>query len=202
MQLYITDGSPYARIVRMLILEKGLEQRITLMPAQTRQADSPYYAINPSGRVPFLVRDDGVGMEESALICRYLDRIDARPILREPSGEDEWEALRLEALARSMLDGLAVWMRELRRPPNERSPTILRHEAGRSVRLADLWERTIDHPLMRGSLNLAQLTLAAALGLEGRCGEFAWRSGRPRLAAWFTSFEQRPSYRQTAPAPR
>mgnify|MGYP006169889757 CR=1 FL=1 len=41
----------------------------------------------------------------------------------EPSGEDEWEALRLEALARSMLDGLAVWMRELRRPPNERSPT-------------------------------------------------------------------------------
>jgi len=69
MKLYITDGSPYARIARIVVLEKGLHNRVEIVVAQTRFADSPYYRINPSGRVPYLVRDDGVGLEESALIC-------------------------------------------------------------------------------------------------------------------------------------
>jgi hypothetical protein len=66
MKLYFTAGSPYARITRIVIIEKGLEDRVDIVPAQTRIADSPYYRINPSGRVPYLVRDDGVGIEESA----------------------------------------------------------------------------------------------------------------------------------------
>ena len=43
------------------------------MPAQTRLMDSPYYSVNPSGRVPYLVRGGGVGMEESMVISRYLE---------------------------------------------------------------------------------------------------------------------------------
>ena len=136
MKLYITPGSPYARIARMVILEKGLESRVEIIVAQTRLADSPYYRINPSGRVPYLVRDDGVGMEESALICAYLDQLEGKPIFGLPAGDEAWEAHRLEALARSMVDGLAVWSRERARPENERSPTVIRHEAERSRRLA------------------------------------------------------------------
>ena len=60
MKLYITPGSPYARIARVVVLEKGLESRVEIIAAQTRLADSPYYNINPSGRVPCLIRDDGV----------------------------------------------------------------------------------------------------------------------------------------------
>ncbi|RPI44772.1 MAG: hypothetical protein EHM59_11940 [Betaproteobacteria bacterium] len=200
MKLYITDGSPYARIARIVIVEKGLEDRVEIVAAQTRRIDSPYYAINASGRVPYLVRDDGVGMEESALICAYLDQLDARPMFDLPPGEQRWEALRLEARARSMMDGLAVWMRELRRPVHERSPTLIRHEADRSARMANLWEHEIEHPWMRGPLNMAQITLACALGLEGRCGDFRWRDARPRLSAWFETFAARPSFVRTAPA--
>ena len=36
MKLYYTAGSPYARIVRILILEKGLQDRVELVPAQVR----------------------------------------------------------------------------------------------------------------------------------------------------------------------
>ena len=50
-----------------------------LVPAQVREPDSPYYRINPSGRVPWLLRDDGTGLEESALICAWLDALDGRP---------------------------------------------------------------------------------------------------------------------------
>jgi glutathione S-transferase len=198
MKLYITPGSPYARMARIVILEKRLEDRVETIFAKTRTADSPYYQINPSGRVPYLVRDDDVGMEESALICAYLDQVDSRPIF--DAAADNWEARRVEGLARSLLDGLSVWLRELYRPENERSPTVIRHEIARSERLLDLWEKKeIDHPLMHGPLNIIQLTLACALGLEARNADFRWRAGRPKLTAWFERIAARPSFIATAP---
>jgi glutathione S-transferase len=199
MKLYITPGSPYARIARVLILEKGLQDRVEIITAQTRLADSPYYGINPSGRVPYLIRDDGVGLEESSLICAHLDRLDGQPAFDLPDGDQAWEARRLEALARSLLDGLAVWSREILRPRNEQSPTVIRHEERRSARMADLWETEIDHPLMCGALNLAQITLACALGLEARIPDFRWRPGHPKLCDWFGRIATRPSFAVTAP---
>src|SRR6516165_4773703 len=110
MKLYITPASPYARMTRIVVIEKGLESRIEIITAQTRHTDSPYYKVNPSGRVPYLIRDDNVGLEESAVICVYLDQLDGKPVFDLPTGKQQWEGRRLEALARSMLDGLTVWV--------------------------------------------------------------------------------------------
>jgi glutathione S-transferase len=201
-KLYITPGSPYARMARIVVLEKGLENRVEIIPAKTRVADSPYYGINPSGRVPYLVCDDGAGLEESALICAYLDHLDGKPAFDPPADDQSWLARRLEALARSMLDGLSVWGRELSRPANERSPGVIQHETDRARRMADLWEAEIDRPLMRGALNMAQITLACALGLEARNPDFRWRPRRPKLCAWFDRVAARPSFTATAPPSR
>jgi glutathione S-transferase len=198
-KLYITPGSPYARMARIVVLEKRLAGRVEIVAAQTRTVNSAYYQINPSGRVPYLVREDGVGLEESALICAYLDRLDGKPSFSLPAGEQAWEARRLEALARSLVDGLAVWGRELYRPVNERSPGIIRHEIDRAARMVDLWEREIDHPFMRGALNMAQITLGCALGLEARNPDFDWRSGHARLPDWYGPIAARPSFQTTAP---
>jgi glutathione S-transferase len=199
MKLYITPGSPYARMARIVVLEKRLAGRVETITAKTRAADSPYYSINPSGRVPYLIREDGVGMEESALICAYLDHLDGEPALQLPVDARSWEARRLEALARSMLDGLSVWGREILRPENERSPGVIQHEIGRAQRMADAWEREIDHPLMRGSINMVQITLGCALGLEARNPGFHWRAGRPKLSAWFDRIAARPSFAASVP---
>ena len=199
MKLYITPGSPYARIARIVVLEKGLESRVEVIVAQTRSANSPYYAINPSGRVPYLVRYDGVGLEESAVICAWLDHSRGEPVFDPPTGDIGWEARRLEALARSMLDGLSVWGREILRPQGERSPTVIQHEADRASRFADLWEAEVAHPWMRGALNLAQITLGCALGLEARNPHLHWRQGRPILCDWFDRIAARPSFAATAP---
>jgi len=199
MKLYVTPGSPYARMARIVVIEKGLEKRVEVVFAQTRTAGSPYYRINPSGRVPYLVRDDGVGMEESALICDWFDQLDGKPAFALPAGEAGWEARRLEGLARSLLDGLSVWLRETYRPESERSPGVIRHEIERAQRLLDLWEREIGHPYMRGALNMAQLTLACALGLEARNPDFDWRSGHAALRHWYAPLAARPSFTATAP---
>lgn len=199
MKLYITPGSPYARMARIVVLEKDLQSRVETIVAKTRVADSPYYGINPSGRVPYLVAEDGVGMEESALICAYLDHLDSEPALDLSGGDRSWEARRLEALARSMLDGLSVWGREILRPENERSPGVIEHEKDRAQRMADVWEREIDHPLMRGALNMVQIALACGLGLEARNPGFLWRPRHPRLSEWFDKIAARPSFTATAP---
>jgi glutathione S-transferase len=199
MKLYVTPGSPYARMVRIVVLEKGLQDRVDVIFAQTRTPNSPYYEINPSGRVPYLVRDDGVGLEESAVICAYLDQLEGKPAFDLPTGEQAWEARRLEALARSLVDGLTVWLRELYRPANERSPGLIRHETERASRMVDLWEREIGDPFMHGALNMAQITLACALGLEARNPDFDWRSGHARLLDWYGPIAARPSFAATVP---
>ncbi len=138
MQLYVTLTSPYARLARMVVAEKGLQDRVEIVVAKTRAPDSPYYRINPSGRVPYLVDDAGVGMEDSQLICAYLDGLDGKPRFH-PADTPDWSYRRLEARARSLCDGIAVWAREMGRPEHERSPTTLGHEAARTQRMADLF---------------------------------------------------------------
>ncbi len=199
MKLYITPGSPYARIARIVVLEKHLENRVEIVEALTRSDDSPYYKIVPSGRVPALTRDDGPVLEESAVVCRYLDHLDGAPMFALPGGEAMWEPLRLGAQATSLLDGLSVWLRETRRPMGEQSPTTLRHEAARAERLVAWWETEIGHPWMQGPLNFAQLVLVCALGLEARNPGFRWRTGHPHLTAWFDRLAARPSIAATVP---
>lgn len=186
-------------MARIVVIEKNLGARVATVVARTRQADSPYYKINPSGRVPYLVRDDGVGMEGSMVICAYLDQLDGAPALGVPAGSDAWEAPRLEASAQSTLEGLAVWARELRRPESERSPAVIAHEAARAARMADSWEQWMEHPLMAGELNMLQIVLACAFGLEPRLPAFRWRAGHPKLSRWFASISRRPSFIATQP---
>ena len=199
MKLYITPTSPYARVARIVVLEKGLGGRVEIIEARTRTAGSPYYDINPSGRVPFLVCDDGPAIEDSILIGTYLDNLDGRPVLTPPYDQDHWAYGRLEAYARSITDGLSVWVREMRRPENERSPTIIAHEAARAERLADFWEREIGHQLMQGPLNLAQLYLLVGLDQIVHWKLADLTRDRPHLAAWRARLHERSSVKVTAP---
>lgn len=199
MKLYITPTSPYARVARMVVLEKRLQDRVDIVEARTRAAGSPYYDLNPSGRVPFLVSDDGLAIEDSQLIAAYLDNLDGRPALTPGYAPGGWAYGRLETYARSMTDGLSVWVRELRRPEGERSPGIIAHEAARADRLADFWEREVAHPLMQGPLNLAQLYLVAGIDQAAFWGLGRYDQGRPALAAWLAQLHERPSVKATAP---
>lgn len=202
MKLYVTMTSPYARIVRTAILEHGLQGKIEIVRARTRETHSPYYQMVPSGRVPYLERDDGPGLEETDVICAYLDHLSDRPALMRQPHDADWQAGRLHALARSLLDGLAVWVRERRRPENERSPTILAHEADRTRRLLDHWEGEVASPLMRDGLSITHLTLFVGLEVaSGMLGPQAIAS-RPNLADWHAELGQRPSLIATRPPER
>lgn len=195
MKLYVTITSPYARLARIVVIEKGLQARIDVIEAQTRTADSPYYAINPSGRVPFLIDDAGVEMEDSQLICAYLDNLDGKPRLHRP--ENDWPYRRLEARTRSLCDGISVWVREMRRPADERSPTILAHEAARGLRMATFFESEVRGALLQGPPTMAHLVLAVAIDFAKDRGFGDLTDGRPQLAAWRRNMDAMPSLAAT-----
>ena len=200
LKLYVTTNSPFARLARIVVLEKGLESRVEQIIAKTRQANSPYYQVNPSGRVPCLVLPDGRRLEDSQLVCHYLDHLDAAPRFEPPAGDAGLEVRRLEGLARSLVEGVSVWIREGFRPPDEQSPGVIAHERERAVRLVDVWESEVGHPALQGSLgNMAQLTLITALHLERWNPDFKWRVGHPNLVKWAESLADRPSIRDTMP---
>ena len=149
--------------------------------------------------MPYLIRDDGVGMEDSQLICIWLDRLDGSPRFDHPAGQERWESRRLEALARSLMDGLSVWGRNIVLSESERSETMIAHERQRSRRLFDLLESQIGHPLLTGELNLVQITLVCALQLERRNPDIQWRQARPESSKWMDKINVRTSIIETLP---
>jgi len=199
MKLYVTPTSPYARLAMIAMHDKGIAGRIELVWTRTRQPEDPLFAVNPSGRLPFLQLADGGGMEDTDLIVDYFDALVPPRKYGVPDGEAHWPFRRFEATARSMLDGVSVWAREIIRPPDEQSPGIIDHERRRALRLADYFETVIGETAFAGELNMPQLLLFCALDLERRVPEFDWRDGRPALRNWFDGIASLPAV--TAPLP-
>jgi len=140
MKLFYTPNSPYARIGRVFVLERGLRGRVSFEPTTVRDPNSALLAINPSGKVPTLQTDDGFVLAETRVVCEYLDQIagGTRLISMEATAE-----LQVEGFAFNLLDGITAWFREQRRPANEQSPgvwrtgrTRRRDAAGRCARRA------------------------------------------------------------------
>ena len=201
MKLYVTPTSPYARLASIVRLEKGLADRVELVWTRTRDPADPLLAINPSGRIPFLLLDDGTGYEDTDVIVAYLDNLESPHRFGPPGGEAYWPFRRLHAMARSMLDGVAVWAREIVRPANEQSPGIIEHERRRAGRMADYFEGIIGNPPLTGDLNSVQLILFCVLDLDRRLGDLDWRTGHPGLVHWYARMLDVPSVGGSAPPP-
>jgi glutathione S-transferase len=77
--LYDFHGSPCARRVRIVMLEKGLEWETKLVDLTKMEQKRPeYLALNPNGLVPTLVHSDRV-IYESNVITEYLDAVFPEP---------------------------------------------------------------------------------------------------------------------------
>ncbi len=202
-RLFFSAGSPYARMIRIAVAELGLGDRITAEETTLRDPASTLLPYNPVGRVPCLVLQDGTVLTETGLILAWLDRHSGRPPLLPMDGADGWRGLAAYGRVTGLLDGIAVWNRELRRPVEERSPGVIALETLRANRVADVLEGEVAAGLHGGDgLDAGRLGLACALGYcERRHTVWAWRTGRPALSAWFDAFAARPAFQATIPPP-
>ena len=105
MLLYDQQNAPNPRRVRIFLAEKGLtcaRKQINIVKAENLTAE--FLEVNPRGRLPTLLLDDGTVLDESVAICRYLEERYPNPPLM---GTDALSKARIEARHRHVeFDGL------------------------------------------------------------------------------------------------
>ena len=194
MKLFYASGSPYARIVRVVIRELGLavvEIEVTL-----RDPNSALLRFNPGGKVPTLQLDDGTILNESLLVLAYLDTQHAGRKLLPMDGSDGWRVLSELGRAYAFLDAVTVWNRELRF--GQSAPGVIALERERADRAADALEAAIAGGAYSGPIDAGQIVLAAALeNFARRHKVWDWRIGHPRLSAFLDDIGARPSFTAT-----
>ena len=203
MQLYYTLNSPYARKARIIIHELGLKPRVEDVIVSL-PADARYRAVNPLGKVPALVLNDGTIIYDSPVICEYLDELGNGaffPRARSPRGAQErWRALTLQALGDGLADAVVRRNQERRLPDEKRSAEVLERQT-KAIEAAFL---ALERDVVKfpAEPTIGELAVASAIGyLDFRVPEDGWRMRYPRFAAWLEKFAERPSLQATKPPP-
>ncbi|MBK8999769.1 MAG: glutathione S-transferase N-terminal domain-containing protein [Myxococcales bacterium] len=197
MKLLGSLTSPYARKVRILLAEKGIA--CDFQEAVPNAQDSPIPALNPLGKVPVLVRDDGSVLFDSPLILEWLDRSKPPPLI-PADGEERWQVLLWQALADGMMDASVLLMMETRRAPEHQSKTALAHQAGKVASAMEYANARIrGDTLVGASFSLADIALGSALEYVDLRNPHAWREQHPALAGWHAKLAERSSFSATRP---
>jgi glutathione S-transferase len=201
MKLHWSPRSPYVRKVMIAAYEAGLADRFERVRSVVamRKPNRTVMLDNPLSKIPTLVLDDGRALFDSAVICEYLDSLHTGTPLFPPSGPQRWEALRWHALGDGMLDALILWRNEREREPVQRLQDLMEAFGLKTRAALALLDREAD-ALEAAAFGIGHIAIVCALGyLDFRFADFNWRSGHPRIAAWFGRQSQRPSVQKTAP---
>ena len=195
MRLFYSPTSPYVRKVMTTAFAVGAEALITKLPTNANESPAELVAHNPLSKVPCLVTDDGVALFDSPVICEYLDATHGTGMLFA-HGAARWRALRFQALGDGIMDASVPRRAEMARPADEGRTAVIHRYERAVTRSLDMLESDppADH------LDIGTITVACALGyLDLRFAPDAWRTGRPKLTAWYEKMAARPELAQTAP---
>ena len=197
MKLFIPIPSPYARKCRIVAREKGLADRVEEVVVDLYGAAPELAALNPVDQVPCLIAEDGLPLNDSPVICEYLDRLGSGAVLLPEAGPERWAVKRIETLGNAALEMGVKWVLEKRRPEGERSPTWMGRWADRMGRCLDGLEAA---ELSAEPLDMGVITAGCVVTwIDFRHPEFDWRTGRPNLVALQAALETRPSFADTRP---
>ncbi|MGO4701976.1 glutathione S-transferase family protein [Dyella sp. 2RAB6] len=197
MKLLYQTHSPYARKVLVAAHEIGLASRLEVIHHETSptRRNEAVYAVNPLGKVPVLLRDDGSVLFDSNVICEYLDGLHDGPKLIPAQATAHYGVLLIQALAQGISDaGIAARWDIERRPEALRWPVLVEAYREKIAATCDYLEREFDVD----AVDLGAIALATALSWIEFREVYDFRVRRPRLAAWYERFAQRPSMRATA----
>ena len=107
-------------------------------------------------------------------------------------------AFQIDGVASLLMESLFYRSHENRREEGERSAGFIHKETARANRTYDALENLVDK--FGDNLHLGLISAVASLGYaDWRHPGDQWRSGRPKLAAWFEETMKRPAVDETKP---
>lgn len=199
MKLISAGASPFARKVRVLLLETG-QQDVEVMDIATTpiQSNPEAVAANPTGKIPALLRDSGPAIYDSRVITRFLDARAGSGLYPEAR---LWETLTLEATADAIMEaGIAMVYEHRLRPEEKVFDGWVEAQWGKIARsVAAVNARWMSH--LAGPLDMSHIAIGCALGyLDLRHDARGWRKDAGALDDWYAAFAERASMTATAPA--
>lgn len=206
MKLHFALASPFARKVRVAAIELGIEDKLELVPTVVApgQPNAEYAGrFNPIRRIPALTLSDGRTLIDSTVICEYLcDMVGGGKLFPKPSGR-RWAVMTDHSLATGMTE-IAVLLRyetALRPDANRWQSWIDDHTEKINNGLAAFEQRAFEPG--DSTVDISRIALACFLGyLDFRFSDsIPWRGDAPQLSAWYETFSERPSMRNTQPEP-
>jgi len=195
MLLFHSLTSPYARKVRVMLLEKRVHVESVNVADSARSAQEH----NPLGKVPTLVLDDGTALFDSRVITEALDALYPTPRLIPSDVRARAVVRHFEALADGICDVLIPVVLDSRRPPEQRDPAYAQKLLGKVEASLKYLEPVVGGPALVGdSFSLADIAVSCALGyINLRRPELL--DGRDALNAYLARQLERPSLAETVP---
>ncbi|GHU15304.1 glutathione S-transferase [Betaproteobacteria bacterium] len=203
MQLFTTLDSPYGRKIRVVLAEKNLPFELVEDAPWSRQSRIP--GLNPLGKVPVLVTDDGEAFFDSPVVAGYLETLPSALPLLPASGVERVRVRQSEALADGILDaGVAIFLEGIRPAEQQIQANITRQLAKINSALDSLEKRLQGRQWLNGdSLQLGDLATANAIAFVAlRVPRLEWKKDRPALTAYAEGLLARPSFETTKPPER
>jgi glutathione S-transferase len=189
--LYLTQRSPFARKVRLLMLEKQLPFHVVEVDLGARTPE--FLALSPLGKVPVLVDDDGTVVFDSTVIAEYVEDRYPEPEKRGATPADRLNQRIFDELADTLADqAITLFMK--------------RGDDASLERAAQTFERALDEleaRVQRGAVpigfGLGAMAVVSALAYVAlRLGPE--RTSRARaLHTWAAQFAEREHVRSTTP---
>jgi glutathione S-transferase len=193
--------SPFVRRVGVSLNQLGIAfERKGLSTATDKTAIE---AVNPLGRVPALILDDGEVLVDSAAILDYLDEL-AGPAkaLVPPKGLERRQVLKIVAIAQGTLEKAVGATYEMNRRPAEKvyQPWLDQLLAQTTGGLAALEAALTGAWFVGNRLTQADVTVACGYGFIGRVQPTVVPPGRyKRLEALAARSEAMPAFQKAEP---
>lgn len=202
MQLLANTTSPYVRIARIALIEKGFAVEPTIVDPWAD--DARLRSANAATRVPTLVLDDGTPLAESLLIVHWLERTRPAPDWPDLLGRDCAGVLSRAGIALGVIDAAVhtIIIRKVTAPVLfDDTPVGVRRRRTMAEGMARLEAIAARTPLWTsGAPTLDAIAAVVAIDyLRFRFADAAWLPALPVLDAMSSALRGRDSVAQTMP---
>jgi glutathione S-transferase len=203
MKLAFSQGSPFARKVRITAIELGLIDKIEFFTTTVApgQPNPEYSKIYPMKKLPALILGNGDIIVDSYVIVEYLDELAGGGKLIPASGPTRWKVKSDHSMLQAMLDSMLLCRYEkMVRPQGLQWQAWSDDHWNRAWTGMAHFENQPD--MLSRPLDISQIALACVLGYaDFRFADCGWRKAYPKLDAFHQKMLERPSVKISLPPP-
>jgi glutathione S-transferase len=200
MELLIARPSPYARKIRVALIEKGIPCEITV--------DNPWLenpriqTVNPIGKVPALITDSGDVIHDSKVIFEYIETMFSGPTLTPTDAKERITHKQIEAICDGICDAVVLIALEGTRPAEKQSEAWVERQTRKIYAGVEEINARLNGRKSFTALEFGLAEIATVVMLEYidfRFSEFDWRPLYPALSTLFSQISLRESFVKTKP---